>query len=76
LKVYERVVFVEEEFAPFTKRKFSHQWCVALLSSLDWSRLPPDISALGLALLARAAARKGPYAHVHTPGPAEGDLVG
>jgi len=23
--VYERVVFVEEEFAPFTKRKFSHQ---------------------------------------------------
>jgi len=75
LKVYERVVFVEE-FAPFTKRMFSHQSCVALLSSLDWSRLPPDISALGLALLARAAGRKGPYAHVHIPGPVEGDLVG
>jgi len=47
LKVYERVVFVKEEFAPFAKRKFSHQWRVALLSSLDWSRLPPDISVLG-----------------------------
>jgi len=47
LKVYERVVFVEEEFAPFTKRKCSHQWRVALLSPFDWSRLPPDIRALG-----------------------------
>ena len=27
-------------------------------------------------LLARVAAREGPYTHVHTPGPAGSDLVG
>jgi len=73
LKVYERVVFVEEEFAPFTKRKCSHQWRVALLSPFDWSRLPPDIRALGPDTSDTSG---GSYTHVHPPGPAGSDLVG
>jgi len=47
VKLYKRVFFVEEEFAPSTKRKFTRQWRVALLPLFEWSRLPPDVSAPG-----------------------------